>query len=162
MRPFSQVCRKQSRSHLCINFILKNHFVNHFCVFWPILTVQFSKSLLFTAIYFSQVKINSGPLISHFFKITNHRSICFCKYLFIFKSLFDWHRSIDYRFALLICPQLAGTMDDNATRKQILHALAASCMQSRQFFASTLREQLVEKKNEDAIRKSGNIRNTCP
>jgi hypothetical protein len=29
--------------------------------------------------------------------------------------------------------------------------LAASCMQSRQFFASTLREQLFELKNEDAI-----------
>jgi hypothetical protein len=30
------------------------------------------------------------------------------------------------------------------TRQQILHALAAICMQSRQFFASTLREQLFE------------------
>jgi hypothetical protein len=28
---------------------------------------------------------------------------------------------------------------------------AAFCMQSRQFFASTLREQLFELKNEDAI-----------
>ncbi len=35
-------------------------------------------------------------------------------------------------------------MDDKATRKQILHALAASCVQSRQFFASTLQEQLFE------------------
>ncbi len=30
-----------------------------------------------------------------------------------------------------------------ANRMQTLHALAASCMQSRQFFASTLREQLL-------------------
>jgi hypothetical protein len=29
-------------------------------------------------------------------------------------------------------------VDDKATRKQILHALAASCMQSHQFLASTL------------------------
>jgi hypothetical protein len=45
----------------------------------------------------------------------------------------------------------AGTVDEIATRKQkleiqkqILLALAASCIQSRQFFASTLREQLFE------------------
>ncbi len=31
-----------------------------------------------------------------------------------------------------------------ASRMQILHALAASCVQSRQFFASTLRAQLFE------------------
>jgi hypothetical protein len=31
-----------------------------------------------------------------------------------------------------------------ASRIQTLHALAASCMQSRQFFASTLREQKFE------------------
>jgi len=42
-------------------------------------------------------------------------------------------------------------MDEIATRKQILHALAARCMQSRQFFASTLREQLFKLKNEEAI-----------
>jgi hypothetical protein len=35
---------------------------------------------------------------------------------------------------------------------QILHALAASCVQSRQLFASTLREQLFEIENEDAIK----------
>jgi hypothetical protein len=35
---------------------------------------------------------------------------------------------------------------------QTLHALAASCVQCRQFFASTLREQLFELKNEDAIK----------
>jgi hypothetical protein len=67
----------------------------------------------------------------------------------------------------------AGTMDETATRKQkletrrqILHAigghwlpvacyfcmrLVAICMQSRHFFASTLREQLFESNNEDAI-----------
>jgi hypothetical protein len=44
------------------------------------------------------------------------------------------------------------------SRMQTLHALAASCMQSRQFFASTLREQLFELKNEDAIKKSKNLR----
>jgi hypothetical protein len=38
----------------------------------------------------------------------------------------------------------AGTMDDKATQKQIWHALAASCLQNRQFFASTLREQFFE------------------
>jgi hypothetical protein len=53
-------------------------------------------------------------------------------------------------------------MDDKATRKQILPALAASCVQSRQFFASTLWEQLFEYKNEDAIKKSNNLRDTCP
>jgi hypothetical protein len=29
-------------------------------------------------------------------------------------------------------------------------------------FASTLREQLFELKNEDAIKKSDNLRDTCP
>jgi hypothetical protein len=53
-------------------------------------------------------------------------------------------------------------MDENATWKQILHALAASCVQSRQFLASTLREQLFEYKNEDAIKKSENLSDTCP
>ncbi len=55
----------------------------------------------------------------------------------------------------------AGTMDGKATRKQILHMLAASCVQSRQFFASTLREQLFELKNEDANKKYENLRVTC-
>ncbi len=44
-----------------------------------------------------------------------------------------------------------------ATGRQ-LHALAASCMQSRQFFASTLREKLFELKYEDDIKKSENLR----
>ncbi len=44
----------------------------------------------------------------------------------------------------------------SASHMQILHALAASCMQSRQFFASTLREQLFEL-NDDAIKKSENV-----
>ncbi len=44
-----------------------------------------------------------------------------------------------------------------ASCMQTLHALAASCVQSRQFFASTLREQLFELKNEDAIKKSDNL-----
>jgi hypothetical protein len=48
-----------------------------------------------------------------------------------------------------------------ASRMQTLHALAASCVQSRQFFASTLREQLFELKNEEAIKKSENLRDTC-
>jgi hypothetical protein len=44
---------------------------------------------------------------------------------------------------------------------RILLAQAASCLQSRQFFASMVREQLFELKNEDAIKKTGNLRNTC-
>ncbi len=44
---------------------------------------------------------------------------------------------------------------------QILHALAASTGQSRQFFACALREQLFELKNEDTIKKSENLRDTC-
>jgi hypothetical protein len=48
-----------------------------------------------------------------------------------------------------------------ASRMPTLHALAASCVQSRQFFASTLREQLFELKNEDAIKKSENLRDAC-
>jgi hypothetical protein len=39
-----------------------------------------------------------------------------------------------------------------ASRMQTLHVLAASCMQSSQFFESTLQEQLFELKNEDAIK----------
>jgi hypothetical protein len=48
-----------------------------------------------------------------------------------------------------------------ASRMQNLHVLMASCMQSRQFFASRLQEQLFEFKNEDAIKKSENPRDTC-
>jgi hypothetical protein len=43
----------------------------------------------------------------------------------------------------------------------ILHVLAANCLQSRQFFASTLQEQLLELKNEVPIKKSENLRDTC-
>ncbi len=53
-------------------------------------------------------------------------------------------------------------MDDKATQKQILHVIAASCVQSCQLFASMLWEQLFEYKNEDAIKKSDNVRDTCP
>ncbi len=49
-----------------------------------------------------------------------------------------------------------------ASRMQILHPLVSSCVQSRQFFASTLREHLFELKNEDAIKKSENLSDTCP
>jgi len=48
-----------------------------------------------------------------------------------------------------------------ASCMQILYALAASCLQSRQFFKSSVREQLFEEKNEDAIKKSENLCNTC-
>ncbi len=48
-----------------------------------------------------------------------------------------------------------------ASRMQTLHALAATCVRSRKFFASTLREQLFELKNEDTIKKSENLRDTC-
>jgi hypothetical protein len=44
---------------------------------------------------------------------------------------------------------------------QTLYALATSCVQSRQFFTSTLKEQLFEFKNEDAIKKSENLRDAC-
>ncbi len=43
--------------------------------------------------------------------------------------LFRW-RHLDIWFG-----KCAGTMNDKVTRKQILHALAASCVHSRQFFA---------------------------
>jgi hypothetical protein len=43
---------------------------------------------------------------------------------------------------------------------QILLVVAASTVHSRQFFASTRREQLFELKNEDVITKSENIRAT--
>ncbi len=39
--------------------------------------------------------------------------------------------------------------------------LAASCVQSRHFFPSTLREQLFELKNQESIKKSENLRDTC-
>jgi hypothetical protein len=42
-----------------------------------------------------------------------------------------------------------------------LQALAASTAQSRQYFASSLGEQLFELKNEDAIKKSENLCDTC-
>jgi hypothetical protein len=45
-----------------------------------------------------------------------------------------------------------------ASRMQFLHALAASCMQSRQFLKA---EQLFELKNEETIKKSENLRNIC-
>jgi hypothetical protein len=50
-----------------------------------------------------------------------------------------------------------------ASRMQTLHALAASYVKTKspQFFASMLREQLFELKNEDAIKKSENLRDTC-
>jgi hypothetical protein len=41
-----------------------------------------------------------------------------------------------------------------ASPMQILDVQAPSCVQSRQFFASTLWEQLFELKNKDAIKKS--------
>jgi hypothetical protein len=47
-----------------------------------------------------------------------------------------------------------------ASCRHTLHALVASCVQSRQFFASMLREQLFELKNEDVIKKSENLCNT--
>ncbi len=47
-----------------------------------------------------------------------------------------------------------------ASRMQTLHALVASCVQSRQFIASTVRKQLFELKKEDANKKSENLRDT--
>jgi hypothetical protein len=48
-----------------------------------------------------------------------------------------------------------------AMQVQFACTAAASCMQSRQFFASMLRKQLFELKNEDASKKSENLRDTC-
>ncbi len=72
-------------------------------------------------------------------------------YIIIMFFFYHWHVYIlDACFWLYSWQPLdiwfgkcAGIMDDIATRKQILHALAASCAQSRQFFASTLREKLL-------------------
>jgi hypothetical protein len=49
-------------------------------------------------------------------------------------------------------------MDDIATRKQILHVLAASCVQSCQFFASMLQEQLFQLESEYAIKSENQLR----
>ena len=54
---------------------------------------------------------------------------------------------------LLVC---AGTMDEIATRKQILHALAASFLQAR------CDNNYFELKNEEAIKKSENLSDTFP
>jgi hypothetical protein len=56
--------------------------------------------------------------------------------------------------------EIAARKQKLETRKQVLHAIAISCVQSRQFFASTLREQLFELKNEDDILKSKNLGDT--
>ncbi len=53
-------------------------------------------------------------------------------------------------------------MEDIATRKQILHVQAAISVQSLLFFASTLQDQIFELKNEDAIKKSEKLHDTCP
>ncbi len=52
--------------------------------------------------------------------------------------LFRW-RPLDIWFG-----KCAGNIDDKAARKQNLYVLAASCMQSPQFFASKQWEQLFE------------------
>ncbi len=64
------------------------------------------------------------------------------------------------RYNLYVTGGYSGTiyMPLAASRMQTLHELAASCMQSRQFFASMLWEQLLELKNEDAIKKSENAK----
>ncbi len=77
--------------------------------------------------------------------------ILLIKYIILTQTTFQSCRQTD---AKLKCPL--------ETRQQILHAQAASCMQSRQFFANTLPEQLFELKNEDTIKKSENLRGTCP
>ncbi len=55
-----------------------------------------------------------------------------------------------------ICMQLVSSC------MHFLPALAARTMQSRQFFESTLLEQLFELKNEDAIKKFENLGDTSP
>jgi hypothetical protein len=51
-------------------------------------------------------------------------------------------------------------MDDKATRKQILHALVASCVQSR-LLQARCENNYLNKKNKDAIKKFENLHNTC-
>jgi hypothetical protein len=72
----------------------------------------------------------------------------------------DW-QALEYN--LYVTGGHSGTiyMQLAASRMQTLHALAASCVQSLQFFASTLRDQLFELKNEDAINNSENLRDAC-
>jgi hypothetical protein len=62
-----------------------------------------------------------------------------------------------------ICMRLAATQVQKiyGTGCQSHANFAASTVQSRQFFASTLQEQLYKIENEDAIKKSENPRDTC-
>ncbi len=48
-----------------------------------------------------------------------------------------------------------------ASRMNYLHAQAASIVQSRQFFESTLPEQLFELKNEETVKKSEILHDIC-
>jgi hypothetical protein len=51
----------------------------------------------------------------------------------------------------------------NKTNSRIFTSLlAASTLQSRQFFEITLLEQLFELKSEDAVKKTENLCDTCP
>jgi hypothetical protein len=60
------------------------------------------------------------------------------------------HAACDWRSR---CYNLLATGGHSAAScMQNLYAPAASCVHSRRFFASTLREQLFELKNEDAIK----------
>ncbi len=69
----------------------------YFTLFW-----QFDfQNRYFLVRYIFFKSINIAPLISHFFKITNHRSI----------SLFDKYQFIDYRFEVWICPPLTIWID---------------------------------------------------
>jgi hypothetical protein len=74
--------------------------------FSAILTVRYSKSIRVKVWYIFIKSTIIKPLISCIFKITNHWLIIFKKYRFIFKSLFDWHRFIDYWFEVWMCPAL--------------------------------------------------------
>jgi hypothetical protein len=62
-----------------------------------------------------------------------------------------------------LAPSLCTVISNCATffAQNIFFPLAAICVQSRQFFASMLREELFELKNEDFIKKSENLRDTC-
>ncbi len=59
--------------------------------------------------------------------------------------------SIRNVFEAGIVDEIAIRKQNLETRSQILHALAASCMQSCQVFASRQRKQFFELKNEAAI-----------
>ena len=64
-------------------------FLPFLCIF-SILTVRFSKLLLFLLRYIFLKSINIGPLILHCFRITNQRSIIFLKTSIYIQIVIRW------------------------------------------------------------------------